>query len=379
MMSDLVLGTMKVTDLYDNDEDIPVNGGVVKRLHRYSCLEDVIAYLYSIGQTSKRLWELPSVNAVDDMDDGDIAYIMENAKVISEISELVVRLDKYRIEGKAVLIKNKGMEKLEDFDDPNVMLAVRMAGHDLNGIVATPFAYYGMLKRNIMGVEYNRKWVRNMLNKVPTIRAFAASLAFFGTRNPSFLYNVAGSEVESIVAERQDIMAKVPCNIYYDTSKVESVPVALCHIVSQLIRNSKQNYLTHHSHPTKCTEPYRIWVKIEELDDNYLISVRDNGTGFLDAEGTPIPAEKLGKVLDPKYTTGGTGLGLGVLPGYFELLKGAVQIVTTNTKTGDSKYYGTIENDVGRSIPRQMPNGQNGTEITFIMDKQKFREWNLVQ
>lgn len=357
-----------------------VGDSVVRSLDRNSSLEKVLGVLDLVGKTAIRLGRLPSVEDVNGMNDVDISYILRHEGAIVEINRLSEVLTGYEI-ARNIKVGKDGQpaQKVKDFDDPNVMLAVRVAGHDVRNKLAVLSGYYQMLKGNASGVDYNPRLVKNMLKGVPTIRALAASMAFFGTRNHSVLYNVAGSDVGSIVAEREEIMHGVECNIYYDTSKVKSVPVVLCHIISQLVKNSKKNYLTHHSLPTKCTEPYRIWVKIEELDDNYLISVRDNGTGFLDREGNPIPAEELGKVLHPKYTTCGTGLGLGVLPGYLELLGGGIQIVTTNTKEGDSKYYDTLEDDVGRSISRQMSNGQNGTEITFIMDKQKFREWNMIQ
>ena len=341
---------------------------VVGNLDRNSSLEQVVRFLELIGETAMRLRGLPSIDSVDSMDDGDIAYLIRNGGAIPEITRLLVGLSNYEFTRQLRVTKNgKKAKKVKDFNDPNVMLAIRMAGHDFRNRLTPPISYYQMLEGNTSEVNYDKEWVKGMFEELPTIGTFAASLAFFGTGNPSFLYYVAGSEVKSIVREKEEIMRGVPCNIHYDIGP-RSVPMVLCHIISQLVRNSKNNYKDHHkSLTTKCKEPYNIWVKIEDLGDYYRLIVKDEGTGFLDKEGNPFEAERLGKVFHPRYTTGGTGLGLGALPGYIERLDGAVQILTTNTKKGNSKYYSTLLGGGGEE-PRVM-HIESGTEITFTIPK----------
>jgi signal transduction histidine kinase len=63
-------------------------------------------------------------------------------------------------------------------------------------------------------------------------------------------------------------------------------------------------------------------VSVEEIEENVIISVKDNGIG--------IDAENIEHIFEPKFTTktSGMGLGLGIIKNIIENYKGTITFET---------------------------------------------------
>jgi nitrogen fixation/metabolism regulation signal transduction histidine kinase len=88
----------------------------------------------------------------------------------------------------------------------------------------------------------------------------------------------------------------------------------LLSIFSNLIKNAIQSI--------PIERPGRIEIGVETMADQYIVSIKDNGTG--------ISPEQVEKIFVPNFTTktGGTGLGLAMVKNMVESMEGAVWFET---------------------------------------------------
>nr|WP_294778033.1 HAMP domain-containing sensor histidine kinase [uncultured Flavobacterium sp.] len=89
----------------------------------------------------------------------------------------------------------------------------------------------------------------------------------------------------------------------------------LIRIITNLVKNAIQSI-------PEGQEEKHILVSVEEIEENVIISVKDNGIG--------IDAENIEHIFEPKFTTktSGMGLGLGIIKNIIENYKGTITFET---------------------------------------------------
>ncbi len=92
-------------------------------------------------------------------------------------------------------------------------------------------------------------------------------------------------------------------------------PTQLIRIITNLVKNATQSI------PEEQQEKF-VLVSIKEVDENVIITVKDNGSG--------IETENIEHVFEPKFTTknSGMGLGLGIIKNIIENYKGTITFET---------------------------------------------------
>ena len=107
--------------------------------------------------------------------------------------------------------------------------------------------------------------------------------------------------------------------IVFERDKEEIItkldPTQLIRIITNLVKNATQSI------PEEQQEKF-VLVSIKEVNENVIITVKDNGSG--------IETENIEHVFEPKFTTknSGMGLGLGIIKNIIENYKGTITFET---------------------------------------------------
>lgn len=106
-------------------------------------------------------------------------------------------------------------------------------------------------------------------------------------------------------------------------------------MIELILQNLLRNALKH------TPENTQIKIEVENVNENCLITVSDNGPGF--------PSKEVDFVFDKFFRlansrTGGTGLGLSIVKGFTEALSGDVRL--ENMEKGGAKFTVRIPAEV---------------------------------
>jgi signal transduction histidine kinase len=137
-----------------------------------------------------------------------------------------------------------------------------------------------------------------MIQQIDTLTRIANAFADFASLNAQNLEKICiNSEVSRIINLFKNnnvklissIKSEDSINVFIDKSH-------LTRILNNLIKNSIQ--------AARINTPIEVIVEMKAEKNNYIISVKDNGTG--------IPIEIQDKVFEPNFTTKNSGMGLGL-------------------------------------------------------------------
>ncbi|HUH25746.1 MAG TPA: ATP-binding protein [Flavobacterium sp.] len=111
--------------------------------------------------------------------------------------------------------------------------------------------------------------------------------------------------------------------IHFQSTKEEIIATfdqsQIIRIITNLVKNAIQAIPNYEAFP-------RVLVKVEQVDNEVLLTISDNGTG--------IPEAIQDKIFEPKFTTktSGMGLGLGMIKNMIEGYKGTITFKTVAGK-----------------------------------------------
>ncbi len=126
--------------------------------------------------------------------------------------------------------------------------------------------------------------------------------------------------VTEVVEDALDIFDKNWVHFQSDNPEIIAGidKIYLTRVITNLVKNALQAIPGIHK---------EVKVKLSDYEDDYLITVEDNGTG--------IPLDKQSKIYEPKFTTknGGMGLGLAMVKKIVEDYKGRIWFETSPNGT----------------------------------------------
>jgi signal transduction histidine kinase len=159
---------------------------------------------------------------------------------------------------------------------------------------------------------------KTMIQQIDTMSSVASAFSNFASMPAQQNENL---NVVDVVELALDIFNED--YIVFDSNKEEIISkldrTQLIRIITNLVKNAIQSI------PDE-QEDKHILVSVEEIEENVIISVKDNGIG--------IDAENIEHIFEPKFTTktSGMGLGLGIIKNIIENYKGTITFETESGK-----------------------------------------------
>jgi signal transduction histidine kinase len=155
---------------------------------------------------------------------------------------------------------------------------------------------------------------KTMIQQIDTMSSVASAFSNFASMPAQQNENL---NVVDVVELALDIFNED--YIVFESNKEEIISkldrTQLIRIITNLVKNAIQSI------PDE-QEDKHILVSVEEIEENVIISVKDNGIG--------IDAENIEHIFEPKFTTktSGMGLGLGIIKNIIENYKGTITFET---------------------------------------------------
>lgn len=159
---------------------------------------------------------------------------------------------------------------------------------------------------------------KTMIQQIDTMSSVASAFSNFASMPAQQNENL---NVVDVVELALDIFNED--YIVFESNKEEIISkldrTQLIRIITNLVKNAIQSI------PDE-QEDKHILVSVEEIEENVIISVKDNGIG--------IDAENIEHIFEPKFTTktSGMGLGLGIIKNIIENYKGTITFETESGK-----------------------------------------------
>ena len=227
-------------------------------------------------------------------------------KINLEITQLIAR--KEQIEREKVL-----QEKLHKEDRFNVLVELTAGiAHELNTPLGNILGYAELIKNEVPNKVVQtdaEKIIRSALNA----REIVKKLMYFSCEMPS---NFNLIQLNEIITEAIDLLKiqldeakfKVTLNLDEKLPLIKGDQLQLTQVFLNLILNAI----------SAATDNPSISITSKSNAENISVSITDKGVG--------IPADQLGKIFQPFYTTKktGTGLGLAVVHGIIQGHKGII-------------------------------------------------------
>ncbi len=163
---------------------------------------------------------------------------------------------------------------------------------------------------------------KTMIQQIDTMSSVASAFSNFASMPAQQNENL---NVVDVVELALDIFNED--YIVFESNKEEIISkldrTQLIRIITNLVKNATQSI-------PEDQEEKHILVSVEEIEDNVIISVKDNGIG--------IDAENIEHIFEPKFTTktSGMGLGLGIIKNIIENYKGTI---TFETEAGKGSTF----------------------------------------
>ncbi|MEK8179079.1 ATP-binding protein [Flavobacterium buctense] len=155
---------------------------------------------------------------------------------------------------------------------------------------------------------------KTMIQQIDTMSSVASAFSNFASMPAQQNENL---NVVDVVELALDIFNED--YIVFESNKEEIISkldrTQLIRIITNLVKNATQSI------PEEQEEKH-ILVSVNEVEDNVIITVKDNGIG--------IDAENIEHIFEPKFTTktSGMGLGLGIIKNIIENYKGTITFET---------------------------------------------------
>lgn len=155
---------------------------------------------------------------------------------------------------------------------------------------------------------------KTMIQQIDTMSSVASAFSNFASMPAQQNENLNVVDVVELALDifNEDYIA-------FESNKEEIISkldrTQLIRIITNLVKNAIQSI------PDE-KEDKHILVSVEEIEENVIISVKDNGIG--------IDAENIEHIFEPKFTTktSGMGLGLGIIKNIIENYKGTITFET---------------------------------------------------
>lgn len=155
---------------------------------------------------------------------------------------------------------------------------------------------------------------KTMIQQIDTMSSVASAFSNFASMPAQQNENL---NVVDVVELALDIFNED--YIVFESNKEEIISkldrTQLIRIITNLVKNATQSI-------PEDQEEKQVLVSVNEVEDNVIISVKDNGIG--------ISSENIDYIFEPKFTTktSGMGLGLGIIKNIIENYKGTITFET---------------------------------------------------
>ncbi|MFN3752854.1 sensor histidine kinase [Flavobacterium sp.] len=155
---------------------------------------------------------------------------------------------------------------------------------------------------------------KTMIQQIDTMSSVASAFSNFASMPAQQNENL---NVVDVVELALDIFNED--YIVFESNKEEIISkldrTQLIRIITNLVKNATQSI-------PEDQEEKQVLVSVNEVEDNVIISVKDNGIG--------INPENIDYIFEPKFTTktSGMGLGLGIIKNIIENYKGTITFET---------------------------------------------------
>lgn len=288
--------------------------------------------------------------------------------IISD-EELLVELDKRFKDYKDMLVKQQALSDELVLANKKLMESEALKTHFISSItneIINPFASILGLSRNILLVKQeDREKVRNMARLLHS-EAFCLDFQF---RNIFAAANIEAGEismetdninlielVEAIVdsfrheAEKRSILIKVennlPCSLF--TTDYEKLRLILANLISNAVKYNIEHGI--------------ITIKLDFIDNDLTISVKDNGIGISNLHNEII-FDRFKRLNDEINSVNrGHGLGLSIVKSMLELMGGSIRVLSEAGK--GSEFILTI------------PESESSNSLYCISDENDFNIMN---
>lgn len=226
--------------------------------------------------------------------------------------------DKMIFEGEGYIMSNISISKDErNYDEMRLIL--RGISHELgNALTVMGYSIKSIGKeKNILENE-NYKYLNEDYDYL--CKLFRNLSAYNNSRDLELEKIDLNVIVRSVVNSLKEQYLKDNINLEYDEKKESMIfgdKVKLKQVLINILKNAYEAILTEIESKEKLQG--RIDININEDENEYIISVKDNGCG--------ISKEGINRIFEPMYTAnkeGGTGLGLSVCKNIIECHKGSI-------------------------------------------------------
>lgn len=155
---------------------------------------------------------------------------------------------------------------------------------------------------------------KTMIQQIDTMSSVASAFSNFASMPAQQNENLNVVDVVELALDifNEDYIV-FESNIEEIISKLDRTQ--LIRIITNLVKNATQSI-------PEDQEEKQVLVSVNEVEDNVIISVKDNGIG--------ISSENIDYIFEPKFTTktSGMGLGLGIIKNIIENYKGTITFET---------------------------------------------------
>lgn len=188
------------------------------------------------------------------------------------------------------------------------------------------------------------KYTKTIVKYVGQIGSIVEEFIYFGRlRTPNMNYNDITKIVQDLIFSRKVLEN----NIEYEL-KVDSEGVLLycdADLISQALLNLIKNAEESIEEVIKSTKDPKIVILLKVVDNNFIISIKDNGQGF-------VP-ELMTKLTEPYMTSKprGTGLGLAIVKKIVDDHKGKIEFSSSEDKGATvSIYFTEYRNSIAKGM-----------------------------
>lgn len=246
-------------------------------------------------------------------------------------------LDLKAIKQFADFVQEYTAEQRGEAEKKELKLALRIPGHDLNGLSSNVISLSQLYKDSgklIHPQEYFRDYT--------CYRTLVLTMADLGVGGePDFMTKLPIPQLENLLSQ-----GRINPKVANTTPELKMINSREFVSLYQLVKNVPQ---------PRRREDNSVKIKITIKREESLLVVRDNGPGILDREGNPISAERLPDLFGDYSTKDRGGLGLQLVKALVELpppngkrkSEPGYISVSTKYKRGPSLFYSTGKGNPG--------------------------------
>jgi signal transduction histidine kinase/ActR/RegA family two-component response regulator len=233
--------------------------------------------------------------------------------------------------------------------------------HDFNNVLSIIEGYARMAAKELVEQPEVGSYIEKIKQSVKRGAGLTRQLLAFGRKNivPEAIYDLSNLVIDHEALFKPLLDASMTLHIECGKEIfIECAPDAISQILMNVIVNARDAMPSGGHIYLNVSEHKRLALK-GTTGDYACISVRDTGTG--------MDSETKRRIFDPFFTTKphdkGTGLGMSMVYGLVEQMKGAIDIQSESGKGTIINLYFPLSHEKQKRQIRQIDNGMGGSVI----------------